>query len=66
VPKYKVTKVFLTDADSKEEAIAKITANPGELLEFVSVIEQPQKNDESGSGSGGGWGKSLVKQLTGK
>ena len=66
MPKYKVTKVFLTEADSKEEAIAKITANPGELLEFVSVIEQPGKNDESGSGSGGGWGKSLVKQLTGK
>ena len=64
MPKYKVTKVFLTNADSKEDAIAKITVNPGELLEFVSVIEQPQKNDESGSG--GGWGKSLVKQLTGK
>jgi hypothetical protein len=60
VPKYKVTKVFLVDAESKEEAVAKITADPGELLEFVSVIEQP------GSTSGSGWGKSLVKQLTGK
>jgi len=66
VPKYKVTKVFLTNAESKEEAIAKITANPGELLEFVSVIEVPEPKGDPGSGSGGGWGKSLVKQLTGK
>ena len=58
MPKYKVTKVFLVDASSKEEAIAKVTAEPGELLEFVSVIEQP--------GGESGWRKSLVKQLTGK
>jgi hypothetical protein len=49
MPKYMVTKVFLRDADSKEEVIAKITADPGELLKFVSVLEQPQKNDESRS-----------------
>jgi len=49
MPKNTVTRFFLTDADSKEEAIAKITADPGELLKFVSVLEQPQTNDESGS-----------------
>ena len=60
MPKYKVTKVFLVDAASKEEAVAKVTAEPGELLEFVSVIEQGQPKAESG------WRKNLVKQLTGK
>jgi hypothetical protein len=58
MPTYKVTKVFLVDASSKPEAIAKVTDDPGELLEFVSVIEQP--------GSQSGWRKSVVKQLTGK
>ncbi len=47
--KYTVTKIFLTVADAKEEASAKITADPGELLKFVSVLEQLQTNDESGS-----------------
>lgn len=58
MPKYKVTKVFLVEAASKQEAFAKVAAEPGELLEFVSVKEQP--------GSGSGWSKSVVKQLTGK
>jgi hypothetical protein len=58
MPKYKVTKVFLVDAPSKQEAIAKVTDEPGELLEFVSVIEQ--------AGSHTGWKASLRKQLTGK
>jgi hypothetical protein len=57
MPKYKVTKVFLVEAASKPEAVAKVTADPGELLEFVSVIEQP--------GSGSGWRKSVAKQLLG-
>ena len=51
MPKYKVTKVFLVEADSKEAAVAKVTAEPGELgelLEFVSVIEQPGSRTESG------------------
>jgi hypothetical protein len=60
MPKYKITKVFLVEADSKEAAVAKVTDEPGELLEFVSVIEQPGSRTESG------WTKSLVKQLTGK
>ena len=58
MPKYKVTKVFLVDAASKQEAVAKVTTEPGELLEFVSVIEQP--------GGQSGWTKSLRKQLFGK
>jgi hypothetical protein len=59
VPKYKVTKVFMVEAKSKEEAVAKITDEPGELLEFVSVILQPTTG-------GSGWTNGLVKQLTGK
>ena len=58
MPKYKVTKVFVVEAASKEAAVAKVTDEPGELLEFVSVIEQP--------GGQSGWTKSLKKQLTGK
>ena len=57
MPKYKVTKVFLVAAASKEEAVAKVTDEPGELLEFVSVIEQP--------GGASGWRKGLRKQLLG-
>lgn len=55
--KYKVTKVFVVEAASKEAAVAKVSAEPGELLEFVSVIEQP--------GGKSGWGNALKTQLTG-
>jgi hypothetical protein len=58
MPKYKVTKVFTVDAASKEDAIAKVTAEPGELLEFFSVTEQPGRLP--------GRKTSLRKQLTGK
>lgn len=60
MPKYKVTKVFTVEASSKQEAIQKVTDEPGELLEFVSVFEQPGSKTESG------WKTSLRKQLTGK
>jgi hypothetical protein len=39
MPKYKVTKVFLTGTDSKEEVVAKITAYQGELFKFVCGLE---------------------------
>lgn len=60
MPKYTITKVFVVEAVSKEEAVAKATADPGELLEYVRVLEQPQPSVEAG------WRKGLVKQLTGK
>jgi hypothetical protein len=60
MPKYKVTKVFLVEAASKQAAVEKVTNDPGELLEFVSVIEQP------GSASATGWKASVRKQLVGK
>lgn len=60
MPKYKVTKVFLVEATSKVEAVAQVTADPGELLEFVSVIEQSQPKSQAG------WTRGVVKQLTGK
>ena len=60
MPRYQITKVFFVDAASKEEAVAKITAEPGELLDRVFVTEQAQPTSEAG------WTKSLVKQLTGK
>jgi hypothetical protein len=59
MPKYKVTKVFLVEAVSKQEAVAKVTTDPGELLEFVSVSEQAQPKTDAG------WTKTLAKQLTG-
>ena len=58
MPKYKVTKVFLVDAASKQAAVEQVTTDPGELLEFVSVIEQPGQKPAS-------WKTTLVKQLTG-
>ena len=58
--KYQITKVYFVEAESKEEAVAKITAEPGELLDRVFVTEQAQPKTEAG------WTKSLVKQLTGK
>ena len=60
MPKYKVTKVYNVSAASKQEAVARITADPGELLEFVSVILVAESAPQ------GGWKASLVKQLTGK
>lgn len=60
MPKYKVTKVFTVSAASKQEAVERVTNEPGELLEFVSVVvvaEQPQQN---------AWKAGLLKQLTGK
>lgn len=60
MPRYKITKVFFVDATPKEEAVAKITAPPGELLEQVFATEQADPN------AGSGWGKSLKKQLIGK
>ena len=60
VPKYKVTKVFVVHAASKQEAVERVTNEPGELLEFVSVILVAEPDPQ------GGWKASLVKQLTGK
>ena len=60
VPKYKVTKVFTVDAASKPEAVERVTNEPGELLEFVSVVLVAESAPQ------GGWKDSLVKQLTGK
>ena len=56
--KYKVTKVFTVDAASKQEAVAKVLDDPGELLEFVSVVLQAE--------SPAGWRTSLLKQLAGR
>ena len=60
MPKYKVTKVFVVQAASKPEAVERVTNEPGELLEYVSVVlvadPVPQR----------GWKISLVRQLTGK
>ena len=57
MPTYKVTKVYNVSAASKHEAVARITADPGELLEFVSVIEQPSLKPA-------GWSTTLIRQLT--
>ncbi len=59
---YQITKVFFVEANSKEEAVAIVTANPGELLEEVFVTEQYQPKPKPASG----WTKTLTKQLTGK
>ncbi len=45
------------DAASKQEAVAKVLDEPGELLEFVSVVLQAE--------SPAGWRTSLLKQLAG-
>ncbi len=60
MPKYKVTKVFMVQAASKQEAVERVTNEPGELLEFVSVILVAESAPQ------GGWRTTLVKQLTGK
>ena len=60
MPRYQITKVFFVDAGSKEEAVAKVVAAPGELLEQVFATEQADPN------AGAGWGKALKKQLSGK
>ncbi len=60
MPKYKVTKVFVVQAASKQEAVERVTNEPGELLEFVSVVLVAEPDP------GGGWKAGLVKQLTGK
>lgn len=58
MPKYKVTKVFTVEAASKQEAVDKVTNEPGELLDYVSVFLQAEGKS--------GWKASLRKQFTGK
>jgi hypothetical protein len=58
MPKYKVTKVFLVEAASKQAAVQQVTDEPGELLEYVSVFRQADGQS--------GWKASLRKQLVGK
>jgi hypothetical protein len=53
--RFKVTKVFIVEAASKEEAVKRVTNEPGELLEFVSVVRQAD--------TGSGWLRGLRKQL---
>ena len=48
MPNYTIRKVFVVEAASKEEAVAKATADPGELLEYVRVSEQPSQNSMRG------------------
>ena len=60
MPKYKATKVFVVQAASKQEAVERVTNEPGELLEFVSVIVVAEPAPQ------GGWKTTLVKQLTAK
>ena len=63
MPLYKVTKVFMVTAGSKEEAVELVTKRPGELLEFVSVIQQGGPEAEAGWKA---WRKALGNQLAGK
>ena len=60
MPKYKVTKVFVVTAASKQAAVEQVTTDPGELLEFVSVLLVADPAPQ------GGWKTGLVRQLTGK
>ncbi len=55
---YKVTKVFHVQALSKQDAVEQVTNNPGELLEFVSVVLQTTHRT--------GWKVSFLKQLKAK
>ena len=54
MPKYKVTKVFIVDATSKQEAVDKVVANP-DTLEYVSVKPIEEK----------GWLKTAKEMVTG-
>ena len=58
--KYKVTKVFIFEAPSKTEAMARVAASTtDEVLEYISVVEQPQAREK-------GWFGAVKEQVVGK
>ena len=59
MPKYKVTKVFVLAAASKQEALTQVVQNTDETLEFLSISEQaPERSN--------GWLQTAKHQVTGK
>jgi hypothetical protein len=59
---FKITKTWSVKAESEEEAIKQVAANPGQYLESESVqrteYKKPQKNT-------GGWTNGFKNQLLG-
>jgi hypothetical protein len=58
MPKYKFTRIYVVEADTKAAAMEKVKQNPSEYLEYEgsSLVAERQ----------GGWGQSFRKQVTGK
>ena len=56
--KYKITKIYLVDTDSKQKAWELIAEKPAEYLEYQSIREV---TDEKPS-----FGSAFKKQVTGK
>ena len=54
--KYKITKVYVVDANDKEEARKKIAQDGDKYLEFVSYRDLPVE----------GFGQAVKRQITGK
>jgi hypothetical protein len=59
---FKITKTWSIKAESEEEAIKQIAADPGHFLESETVTRSEQKNQQQ---KGNGWANGFKSQLLG-
>jgi hypothetical protein len=60
---FKITKVWSVKAESEDEAIKQVAANPGQYLESESVQRTEYKKPQQNAG---GWANGFRQQLLGQ